>query len=124
MPVHPITGLTVARDGLFQKGRSPGEDGILASCIVLFRAQENCKPVHGAILFVSAMAVLNSLLSLGVTLVTKHLIDGATVGRASALWTFGATLVALILTGRIIAVFTAYVRTKLLRRFKSTCRVW
>ena len=70
------------------------------------------KPVHVSIVLISAMSVVSSLISLGITLVTKALIDGATGGKESALWTFGAMLVGLIAVSRGLSVFSAYTRTK------------
>lgn len=70
------------------------------------------QPVHLSIIMISVLAVGSSLLSLGVTLVTKALIDGATGGNASALWTYGAAMVALIALSRAFSVASAYIRTK------------
>lgn len=70
------------------------------------------KPVHGSILLVSLLGIVSSLLSLSVTLVTKNLIDGATGGNESALWTYGIALVAIMATIRLLSVLTAYARTK------------
>ena len=53
-----------------------------------------------------------SLMSLGVTLVTKSLIDAATGGRGDALWTWGAALAALIIAERILSVVSAGIRTR------------
>ena len=65
------------------------------------------RPVRGAILLISCIGVVNSLLSLGVTLVTKSLIDGATSGNSRALWIFGASLVALIVTERLLSIWSS-----------------
>ena len=70
------------------------------------------RPVHLSIVLISAIAVIGSLISLGVTLVTKALIDGATSGNESALWTYGAMLVALIVLNRALSVWSSYIRTK------------
>ena len=53
------------------------------------------KPVRWSIASVSGISVLSTLLSLSLTLVTKALVDGATGGDESALWKFGALMVAL-----------------------------
>ena len=71
-----------------------------------------CRPVHVSIILISVFAVISSLLSLGVTLVTKSLIDGATGGNMSALWIYGGMLVALIALSRGLSVWGAYIRTK------------
>ncbi len=70
------------------------------------------RPFHLSIILISAIAVIGSLISLGVTLVTKSLIDGATSGKDSALWTYGAMLVALIMMSRALSVWSSYIRTK------------
>ena len=70
------------------------------------------RPVHRAIVAVSVMGVAGSLLSLGVTMATKYMIDGATSADSSALWTYGAILVALIAVSRALSICSAYIRTK------------
>lgn len=70
------------------------------------------KPVHGSILLVSVLGVTASMLSLGLTLVTKNLIDGATSGKESALWTYGIALVAIIAMTRLLSILNSYIRTK------------
>ena len=70
------------------------------------------RPAHLSIVLISVIAVVGSLNSLGVTLVTKALIDGATGGNVSALWTYGAALVALIALSRGLSVLSAYIGTK------------
>ena len=69
-------------------------------------------PVHLSIILISALAVIGSLISLGVTLTTKLLIDGATSGNESALWNYGVMLVALIMVSRALSVWSSYIRTK------------
>ena len=70
------------------------------------------RPAHLSIVLISVIAVVGSLNSLGVTLVTKALIDGATGGNVSVLWTYGAALVALIALSRGLSVLSAYIGTK------------
>lgn len=70
------------------------------------------KPVHGSIALISGIGVIISLISLGVTLVTKNLIDGATSGTKSALWTWGILLVTLICSNRLLSVLASYLRIK------------
>ena len=74
--------------------------------------KEWSRPVRGAILLISCIGVVNSLLSLGVTLVTKSLIDGATSGRSGALWIFGASLVALIAAERLLNIWSSSLNLK------------
>ena len=74
--------------------------------------KEWSRPVRGAILLISCIGVVNSLLALGVTLVTKSLIDGATSGSSSALWIFGASLVALIVTERLLNIWSSFLNLK------------
>ncbi len=70
------------------------------------------KPVRMAVLLISGIGVIGSLLSLGVTLITKALIDGATSGNKDSLITYGALLVAIIAVERGLNVCNAYIRTK------------
>ena len=69
------------------------------------------KPVHGAIAGISLMGVAGSLLSLGLTLVTKSLIDGATGGDINALWKYGILLVVLMGANRGISVLSSALRS-------------
>ena len=70
------------------------------------------RPVRWAIVGVSAVSVVSTLLSLGQTLVTKALVDGATGGRVEALWTYGALMVALFAVQRGLSVLTSYVQMR------------
>ncbi len=70
------------------------------------------RPVHKSVLLVSVIGMVNSLLSLGVTLVTKSLIDGATSGSIDALWFYGVSLVLLIIAERLLNVWSASVNLK------------
>ena len=70
------------------------------------------KPVHGAIAGISLMGVAGSLLSLGITLVTKGLIDAATGADMQALWKFGILLVVLMGASRAISVLSSTLRVK------------
>ena len=77
------------------------------------------KPVHWSIAAVCLFSVTSSLVSLGITLVTKNLIDGATGGNVSALWKYGAVLVALIASARLISVSSAVIRTRAQTRLQQ-----
>ena len=70
------------------------------------------RPVHGAILLISVIGIVMSLLSLAVTLVTKALVDGATGGDEAALWKFGALMVALFAAQRGLSVLTSFLQIK------------
>ena len=70
------------------------------------------KSVRIAVLLISGIGVIGSLLSLGVTLITKALIDGASGGNKDALITYGALLVAVIMVERLLNVLSAYIRTR------------
>ncbi len=70
------------------------------------------KPVHGSITVISGIGMLSSLISLGVTLVTKNMIDGATGGVESALWIWGSVLVVMIACNRLLSVLVSYLRIK------------
>lgn len=70
------------------------------------------KPFHGAIWGISLLGFFATVLSLCLTLVTKELIDGATSHNESLLWKNGAIMVGIIMIERVIAVSTAYLRTR------------
>ncbi len=76
------------------------------------------KPVRGKIAVICLITVASTAFSLLVTLVTKALIDGATGGKADALWTYGAALAALILSQRLLAVWSASIRVKASTQFQ------
>ena len=61
---------------------------------------------------VSLLSVLSSLLSLGITLDTKSLIDAATSGNRSSLWLYAAVLVGLMAAIRLFSVLSSYVNIK------------
>ena len=71
------------------------------------------RPVHVSIVLVSLIAVTSSLISLGITLVTKALIDGATGGDASALWLYGAALAGMMAVSRTLSVCSSYISIKM-----------
>ena len=76
------------------------------------------KPVHLSILLISVIGVISSLVSLGITLVTKNLIDGATGGKEAVLWTYGIALIALIAGVRLLSILVSYIRTKAAAKFQ------
>ena len=65
------------------------------------------RPVRWSVLTISFLAVFSSLLSLGLTLDTKSLIDAATSGNRSALWLYAAVLVGLIASIRLCSVLSS-----------------
>ncbi|MCR4621580.1 MAG: ABC transporter ATP-binding protein/permease [Clostridiales bacterium] len=77
------------------------------------------KPVRGSVLLISLIGVTGSLLSLGVTLVTKNLVDGATSANESALWRWGIALVALIVTERLLSVANSAINVRASARFQA-----
>ena len=70
------------------------------------------RPVRWSVLAISFLAVFSSLLSLGLTLDTRSLIDAATSGNRSALWLYAAVLVGLIAAIRLCAVFSSWLRVR------------
>ena len=70
------------------------------------------RPVRWSVLLISFLAVLSSLLSLGITLDTKSLIDAATSGNRSSLWLYAAVLVGLMAAIRLFSVLTSYMNVK------------
>lgn len=77
------------------------------------------KPVRGSVLVISLIGATGSLLSLGVTLATKSLVDGATGGNASALWRWGIALVALIVLERLLSVAGSAINVRASARFQA-----
>ena len=67
-------------------------------------------PVRKPVLWICVISLLSTLGSLGIPLVTKSLIDGATASDSSALWTFGILLVALFALMRVFAIANAHIR--------------
>lgn len=76
------------------------------------------KPVRVPVLLVSLISVVSSLSSLGVTLVTKNLIDGATGGNVSALWQWGIALAGLIIGERLLSVASSVIGLRSSARFQ------
>lgn len=70
------------------------------------------KPVHWAIAAVSLISMTASLVSLGITLVTKSLVDGAMGSDGSALWKYGILLVALMAFNRGMAILSSTMRIR------------
>ena len=68
---------------------------------------EWARPVRWSVLAISFLSVLSSLLSLGLTLDTKSLIDAATSGNRSALLLYAAVLVGLIASIRLCSVLSS-----------------
>ena len=68
------------------------------------------KPVRKSVLWICVISLLSTLGSLGIPLVTKSLIDGATSSDSSALWMFGILLVALFALMRLFAIANAHIR--------------
>ena len=76
------------------------------------------KPVHVPMFIVSSISVVSSLASLGMTLVTKNLIDGATGRDISALWYWGATLTVLIVLERLLSIASSAITLRTSTRFQ------
>ncbi len=79
-----------------------------------------CGCVRRQMLLICLMSVLMSLISLGIPLVTKGLIDGATSADSSALWRNGLFLAGLIVLSRGSSVLTASVRNKASARLQKS----
>ena len=70
------------------------------------------RSVRLPVALICILSVVSTLASLGLTLVTKRLIDGATGGRSSALWTYGLMLVGLMALIRLLSIWSSYIRIK------------
>lgn len=70
------------------------------------------KSVHLKIMLICLLTVTTTLISLGVTLTTRELIDGAISYRTNAVLKYGLILGGLFLIQRMIAVFLSLLRTE------------
>ncbi len=71
----------------------------LFSSPALARVFEWSGCVHARMVWICILQVMNVLCSLGITLVTKELIDAAVSSRADALWKYGTALAVMTLAG-------------------------
>ena len=70
------------------------------------------KPVRWPIVAVSTISMASALLSLGLTLVTKALVDAATGGNLDRLWQFGLLMIALYAIMRGLSVWTSFLQIR------------
>ncbi|MBR6331505.1 MAG: ABC transporter ATP-binding protein [Dehalococcoidales bacterium] len=70
------------------------------------------KPVRWSIVGVSIISVVSALISLGLTLVTKALVDSATGGNVDALWHFGILMVGLYAVQRGLSVWMSFMQIR------------
>ena len=72
------------------------------------------KPVRGSVWLISILGVAASLLSLGVPLVTRGLVDSVTAAEKNLndLWLYGGLLVGLMAAGRLLSILTASLRNR------------
>ena len=70
------------------------------------------KPVRWSIVGVSIISVVSALISLGLTLVTKALVDSATGGNVDALWQFGILMVGLYAVQRGLSVWMSFLQIR------------
>ena len=70
------------------------------------------KPVRWSIVGISVISVVGALLSLGLTLVTKALVDAATGGNLDRLWQFGVLMIALYAIQRGLSVWTSFLQMR------------
>ena len=78
------------------------------------------KCVHGSLLLICLMNGAITLLSLGGTMATKELIDGAVSGKTEALLLWGGIVVALTLLNRALAALLAFTRLKASSRLQRS----
>lgn len=67
------------------------------------------KPVRKQVALICLISLVSTLGSLGIPLVTRGLIDGATSSDESALWTYGIMLVGLFAVQRLLAIANAHI---------------
>lgn len=70
------------------------------------------KPVRWAVMGISTITVVSTLVSLGLTLITKALVDAATGGNADKLWLFGGLMVALYAVQRGLSVWISFLNVR------------
>ena len=68
--------------------------------------------VHGKLLLICVMTVTYTLCSLGVTMVTKNLIDGAVSSNTDALRKYAGLLIGLLVSERAVSVGLSVIRVK------------
>ena len=68
------------------------------------------KPFHAAVFGITLFSVVSTLLSLGMTLVTRDLVDAATQSNASALLVYGAILAALVVVIRLLSIWSNHIQ--------------
>ena len=78
------------------------------------------KCVHGSLLLICLINAGITLLSLGGTMATKELIDGAVAGKKEALLLWGGIVVALTLLRRALAALLAFTRLKASSRLQRS----
>ena len=76
------------------------------------------RPVRGNVIAITMIGMINSLMGLAVTMVTKGLIDGATGGRSRDLWIYGGALAGLIIAERGMSILNARIRLQTGARFQ------
>ncbi len=77
------------------------------------------RPVRGSVLLISAIGVIVSLTALGVTLVTKALVDAAVGGSEAALWKYGALMIALFAAQRGLTVLSSWLQVRASARMQQ-----
>ena len=68
--------------------------------------------VHGSVILICVLDAVSTLLSLGETLATKELIDGAVAGKRNALFLWGGCIIATTLIWRGLAAWISMTRIK------------
>ena len=76
------------------------------------------RPVRGNVIAITMIGMINSLMGLAVTMVTKGLIDGATGGRSRDLWIYGGALAGLIIAERGMSILNARIRLRTSTKFQ------
>ncbi|MBQ6583327.1 MAG: ABC transporter ATP-binding protein [Mogibacterium sp.] len=77
------------------------------------------RPIRGNVIAIMMIGMINSMMGLTVTMVTKTLIDSATSGRSRDLWIYGAALAGLIIAERGMSILNARIRLRTGTRFQK-----
>ena len=88
----------------------------------LFQVYQWSKCVHGRIVLICILNVASVFCSLGLTLVTKGLIDAAVTSQTASLWKYGIFLLLLVISEEGLSFSVSLVRTKTSAKFSRRLR--
>ena len=108
---HNETGKALCDIGSISNGK-PEKAKRLVKSSALPAILRWSKPVRWSVVGISFISVVSALVSLGLTLITKALVDAATGGNADRLWLFGGLMVALYAVQRGLSVWASFLNVR------------